>query len=297
MPIRDILLALLVPVVWGVCFTLAKPASEHFPQLFMIGVIYCVLAVLFRLIYRGPYATPLGSAALIALTAGSLQSLLLFMGLAMLDASVAVLVLQLQVPLAVLTGWALNGEQIAPARLIGIAIAFLGVVAVIGLPEQTPSILAAGIIIVSSVFWASGQALIRRFGRDDAPRMLAIVAMHAGPQMLLGSLLLEHDQLEAVRSAGAAQWGSFVLLMVGGYALGNLLWYSLLKRRRLDEISPFLLLMPVVGVGVSALVLGETITSGHLIGGAIILLGLAIVSGVGRQADTRQQPASREAAP
>ncbi|MGH6960903.1 MAG: hypothetical protein ACREE7_10495 [Dongiaceae bacterium] len=42
---RDILLATFPPVLWGVGFTFAKPAVEHFPPLFMIAIVYAVTAL------------------------------------------------------------------------------------------------------------------------------------------------------------------------------------------------------------------------------------------------------------
>jgi drug/metabolite transporter (DMT)-like permease len=38
--------------------------------------------------------------------------------------------------------------------------------------------------------------------------------------------------------------------------------------------------MPVVGIVTAALVLGESVSLAQLVGGAVILLGLAIVSGL-----------------
>jgi O-acetylserine/cysteine efflux transporter len=58
------------------------------------------------------------------------------------------------------------------------------------------------------------------------------------------------------------------------------LWYSVLSRNRIDEVTPFVLLMPVVGVFAAVLVLGEALTAPNLIGGAIVMLGVAIVSGL-----------------
>ena len=109
--------------------------------------------------------------------------------------------------------------------------------------------------------------------------------MHSFPQLVVGSALLETGQWQAVASATTHQWLSLGLLAIVGSAFGNLLWYTLLKRVRVDQATPFLLLMPVVGVVASAVVLGETLTLAHLIGGALILAGLAIVVSVRQGVD------------
>lgn len=283
MSLRDLLLCLFIPMLWGVVFVLAKPASEHFPPLIMLGAIYAVLAVVFSILYPGRFQTPFWPGLLAGSAAGSLQAIPLFMGLAGLDASIAVLILQMQVPFAVLTGALVNGERISPVRLLGIAVALAGVLAVAGLPAKTPPLGPVLLTIAGVAIWALGQALLKRFSRDEAPRLFRLVALHSAPQLLIGSLLLETGQIESVRSADGAAWGSFLLLAVGGFMVGNLVWYSLIRRLRLDQITPFLLAMPVIGVATSAIVLGEAITMGHLVGGGLILLGLAIVVGIARR--------------
>ena len=44
MPPRDIFCAISVPVLWGVGFTLAKPAVAHFPPFMMMTIAYLVTA-------------------------------------------------------------------------------------------------------------------------------------------------------------------------------------------------------------------------------------------------------------
>ncbi len=283
MPLRDILLALLIPLLWGSAFTLAKPASEHFPPMFMLTAIYAVCGLGLTVVYGVRHATPIGAALLLALVAGAGQAFLLFLGLAGLDASIAVLLLQSQVPFAVMASVVINGERILPLRMIGIAIALAGVAAVVGLPAQAPPLVPLLLVLVGAAMWGVGQALIKRLSRDDAPNTFRVISLYSVPMLLVSTLALEHGQIASIGSAGPAEWGSLLLLTLGGMAIGNSLWYFLLKRQRVDEVSPFLLLMPIVGVGTGALVLGETITMAHFVGGALVLIGLAIVVGLPRR--------------
>ena len=277
---KDLMLALLLPLLWGTAFTLSKPASEHFPTLFMQGGVYLFCSAGYALFTGTARKTPLGIAALLTLLAGAGQAFLLFLGLSGLDASVAVLLLQVQVPITVLASALINRERISPVRMLGIAIAFGGVAAVAGLPSKPVPLVPLLEVLAGALMWGIGQALIKRFGKDSAPNMFRIVSMLSWPAMLAASLLIEHGQLESVRTATPGIWASLAGLTIGGMALGNGLWYLLVMRRRMDEVAPFLLLMPVVGVVASALVLGETISLSHYLGGALILLGLAIVTGI-----------------
>ena len=76
------------------------------------------------------------------------------------------------------------------------------------------------------------------------------------------------------------QWAALAFVGIVGFYLAYMCWFTLLKQCRLDEAGPFLLLMPAVGIVTAALVLGESVSVAQLAGGAVILGGLAIVSGL-----------------
>ncbi|MEZ5924665.1 MAG: EamA family transporter [Hyphomicrobiaceae bacterium] len=287
---KDLTLALLVPIIWGFAFTLAKPATEHFPPLLMFSGVYAFVAVLYTLLFRGPMQTSFASGLVLGSLAGSLQAILIFAALARLDAAVSVIVLQTQVPISVLVDRLLNGTPVRPLQLIGIFIAFLGVAVIAGLPAEPPPLGPVALLLAGAAVWATGQALVRRIGRDPAPRLFGLIGLHAAPQLLVGSLLLETGQIDAILSATALQWGSALSLTLLGFGVGNVIWYSLMHRLRLAQMAPFLLLMPVVGVVISAVVLGEEVTIVQLAGGIIVLLGLALVLGIGQRGIANPKP-------
>ncbi len=283
---KNLLLALSIPLVWGIAFTLGKPASEHFPPMLMFAGVYGFVAVLFSALYPGRYQTPFWNGFVLGSMAGSIQAILIFSGLAGLDAAVTVIILQTQVPISVLADRLINGTQLRPMQIAGVFVAFLGVAVIAGLPAERPALLPLLLLLAGAAVWAIGQALVRRLGRDEGPKMLALIGLHATPQLLIGSLLLESGQIAALTSAGTIEWGSFLLLTLLGFGVGNLTWYVLMKRMRLAELAPVLLLMPVVGVVVSALVLGERLEPVQLAGAAVVLAGLAMVLGIGQRGRT-----------
>ena len=73
MPLKDIGLAVLVQVIWGVGFTMMKPMVATFPPLLFITLIYGIIAVVITPL--GPRSrTPVGWMMLIAALGGSGQS-------------------------------------------------------------------------------------------------------------------------------------------------------------------------------------------------------------------------------
>src|SRR5207248_1238976 len=182
---RDILLALIPPLCWGVGFAVAKPAVEQFPPLFMMTVIYGGIALTLAVTLREPVKTAWSRLTLIAAFAVTVQGAFLFIGLKGLPAGVATLVLQTQVPFAVLLGWLIGGEALSARKLFGTAIAFAGVAIVIGLPREMPPLLPVIFIILAALFWATGQVLARKLGRDGGVVQLKGLAIAGLPQLII----------------------------------------------------------------------------------------------------------------
>ena len=281
---RQILLALMPPLLWGMGFTIAKPAVTHFPPLFMMLMVYAGVALVLGLTRRERLKTPPASIILISAFAVTIQGALLFWGLRSeaMTASAANLILQTQIPFAVLLDWLIMKERLDMRKAAGTVMAFIGVAIVIGLPEQAPGLLPTLMIIAGAFCWSLGQVLARRLGRDDGPGLLKANAFGSLPQLALATLLIEQGQWQAVATATWLQWATLAFVGITAFYLAYMCWFSLLKQCRMDEAAPFLLLMPVVGILTAALVLGETVSPAQLIGGAVILAGLAIVSGLPR---------------
>jgi O-acetylserine/cysteine efflux transporter len=55
--------------------------------------------------------------------------------------------------------------------------------------------------------------------------------------------------------------------------------YGPLRRYRVDQVAPFILLMPITGMLAGVALLGGRLSAASLTGGAIIVAGLALVIG------------------
>jgi O-acetylserine/cysteine efflux transporter len=156
-------------------------------------------------------------------------------------------------------------------------VALAGVAVVIGAPGSGNSWLGVAVIAIASLAWSTAQILIRLRCSDSGATFYAAMARHAWPQALIASLLFEQDQLGWLSRATVPDWLALVAIALLGFAGGYMLWYKLLVRNRIDQLLPFSLLMPPVGVATGVLALGEPLRYALLIGGAVILVGLAVI--------------------
>ncbi len=278
MKFRDILLALVPPVCWGTGFTIAKPAVSQFSPLLMMALVYGVIAVLLLLTVRQQIRTPWTVLSFIALSGITIQGAMIFIALQQLPASVASLVIQIQVPFAVVLGWLIGGDPFDKRKLAGTLIAALGVVMVVGLPDETPPFVPVLLTMGGAFFWAVGQVLARKLGRDSGIVQLKGLAIAGFPQLVLATLAFERGQIAAIGSADLTDWLALGFVALVGFYLAYAAWYSMLRRFPVDEVAPFVLLMPVVAIITATLLIGERILPSHIIGGSVILFGLAVVS-------------------
>jgi O-acetylserine/cysteine efflux transporter len=276
---KTLMLALAAPLCWGTGLTLAKPAVAHFPPLFMMLLVYAGIALITLLTVREKIKTPWRNVLLISAFAVTIQGALLFWGLRGLEATTANLVLQTQVPMAVLLGWLIAGEELDGRKVIGTAIALVGVAIVIGLPEQKPPLLPVVLIVISGFFWALGQVLAHKLSQDSGIVLLKANALMGVPQLIVATALLETGQWQSIQTAGPVEWATLAFVAFVGFYLAYIAWFSLLRLCRMDEAAPFILLMTPIGLLTAVIVLGERMSGAQLLGAAVLLSGLAVVNG------------------
>lgn len=284
MPILDVFLAVLIQVLWGPVYTLAKPAvAAWFSPVLLVTAVYVILAVILTPFYPRS-RTPRKTLFLLAFFGGTLQSTMVFYALVLLPASTAILIMQASVPVAVVASWFMGRDRPSIKNGLGCLLCLAGVVVVIGRPEATQSYLGVGAMLVCATSWSVTQAIVPVVTRDSGAVLFAAMARYAAPQMVLVLLATEGStlvpMLQAIPLAG---WCSIAGIAVFGFALPYLLWYWLLMRNRMDQLAPFMLLMPVFGVATAAWQLGEPLPPALLLGGGIILAGLALVVWRGRR--------------
>ena len=118
------LMALAVPVIWGMGIVFAKAALGLLPADPADRLSFRRDGAGAGLVRQAALGL-MGKIALIALVSVTIQYSLTFTGLKHLDASVTVLVVQLEVPILILLGAVFLGERPSLRKYAGIALTFL----------------------------------------------------------------------------------------------------------------------------------------------------------------------------
>jgi O-acetylserine/cysteine efflux transporter len=228
--------------------------------------------------FLAPPKAPAWAVALYGLLIGVGQFGLLF--LAIHDGfpvGLASLVIMAQVFFTILLAWVWLGERPRRAQIVGAAVGFIGM-AVIGSERLAGASLGPFLLVIlAALFWGAGNVLAKSVGKVD---MLAFTVWSslAAPLPLI-ALSLAVEWTGGVMALAHPGWKlviSVLALSYGGTLFGYGLWARLLAHHSAATVTPFALLVPVVGMIAAALLFGESLSALELAGGALVMAGLAL---------------------
>ncbi len=275
MPPRDLALVAIVILAWGSNFSAMKIALEELPPFLFVALRFALLIPLVAVLPR-PASWPAILAVGALINMG--QFAFLFGAMAAdASAGLASLIIQSQVPMTILLAWAVYGERITALQGFGIALAVLGLAGIGLAAGGNITLFGLGLILCGALAWACGNLVLRRL---PGVRMLPLFVWGSlvPPLPMLGlSLLTEtRDPVAVLVAVSPAGWGAVVYVAVASTVVGYSIWGTLLSRHRAAMVTPFALLIPVVGMATAALVLGERVTTGEALAGLVVLAGLAL---------------------
>jgi O-acetylserine/cysteine efflux transporter len=162
-------------------------------------------------------------------------------------------------------------------QIIGVMLAIVGVTLIAGDPKIREHYLAVTLALGSIATWAIGQIQIRKMSDFGGLRCLAWISFFGAPQLFILSLLFEDGQVDAIKNADSSLWFAVIYLGVVMTALGIGIWYHLIGRYPVVEVTPFLLLVPLTSIIGGVLLLGDEPSTFQLLGGFAILIGVSVV--------------------
>ena len=277
LPLRHLLLGLAVVAVWGTNFVVIKYALAHLPPLALAALRFA-LAAFPALLFIGRPAASWRNVAAYGLLIGVAQFGLMFIAMTrFVSPGLASLVVQVQVFFTIGLAMLLAGERVRVFQVLAMALSVAGMV-LIGWHAVTEgaSVTPLGLVLMllAALAWACGNIVSRAAGRVDALGYMVWSSLFAVPPLVALSLLLEG--WPAIRAGLlSATWGTWVAVLwqsVGNTLFGYGAWAWLLARYPAASVTPLALLVPVFGMGASALWLGEAMP-GWNIGAALLVLG------------------------
>jgi O-acetylserine/cysteine efflux transporter len=277
MPIRDMVLAALTSMVWGLAFIATRLALDSFsaPQLTALRFLIACLPVL--VVARPRIAW--SSLVLIGLTLFTGQFLLLFFAFAAgMPPGLASVSQQMQAFFTVILAALFLRDVPTLRQCIGMAVAFAGLALIAFTVGGSLRPIALTLALAGALSWAVGNVLVKHSAA--VPIFPLVVWCSLVPP--LPSLLLSAawDSESLVAAMGHASWLSIAAALYLGTVttiFGYAAWGRLPQIHSASVVAPFALISPCTAILASAAIFGEAFSPLREAGMALILVGLAIV--------------------
>lgn len=222
----------------------------------------------------------IGQVALLGLTQTAIQYVFFYIGLAHATGVKSSIMNATGVFFSVvLAHFLYANDRLSVAKVLGCVIGFAGVIVVnlgggkaFGLDF---TLLGEGFVIIAAFVLAAASIYGKQLSRDIDPLVMT------GWQMSFGGLILTVIGLVGGGHPGALdlQSGALLLYMALLSAVAFGTWGLLLKHNPVGQIAAFNFLVPVFGVALSAIFLGESVLRwSYLVALVLVCIGIALVT-------------------
>ena len=287
-----------VYVVWGSTYLAIAVTVESMPPLVALGTRFltaCAVLGLALVLRRGPRALAVPWPELRGAVVVGVLLLGVGMGVLALaeqhvPSGVAALIVAIM-PLWVVILRAVTGDRPPLVTWLGVAVGIAGVVVLVG-----PGASGRGseqrlfwslAMLVSTACWAFGSFLQPKIATPRDPLVLSFYEMLTGGVALTLVGLLRGEHVSDLANATARSWWGWAYLVVVGSLFAYTAFVWLVGHAPLSLVSTYAYVNPVVAVLLGWWILGEPLTVGLLVGGAIVVVGVMLVVSAERMARRR----------
>lgn len=282
-----------VYIIWGSTYLGLKLATETMPPQLALGSRFLVaggLLALFIALRRGAGALrvtrrELAGAALVGVMLLGIGMSALAIGQAYVPTGVAALLIAITPVFIALLRFG-SGDRPSLVTWLGIGVGLAGIAVLVRPGSDVAGVAGATaeqrafwslMIVLGSASWAIGSFLQQRIPTPQDTAVMSTYEMLAGGTALVLVGMLRGERWPDLLDASARSWGGWIYLVTAGSLIGFSAFVWLIDHAPISLASTYAYVNPVVAVALGTLVLGESLTSGVLVGGAVIIAGVALV--------------------
>lgn len=275
---KDLLLALVVVIAWGINFVVIKVGLHGVPPM-LLGALRFTLAAVPAVFFvkrpKMPWRWLFAYGATISFGQFAFLFSAMYVGM---PAGLASLVLQAQAFFTLIFAAMFLHERFRAPNLMGLFIAACGL-AVIGMQGgHAMTVVGFVLTLCAAASWALGNIVTKKVGQIDLVGLVVWASLIPPLPFLVLSYWFEGPQRigAALSGIGASSIFAVVYLAFIATLLGYSLWSRLLSRYPASQVAPFSLLVPIVGLASASAFLGEQLSAPQIIGALLVMAGLAV---------------------
>ena len=275
---QHFLFVVFINMAFGFSFVAGKWGVTEMPPVLFTGFRFALLALIlvpFLRLYRGQMIWIF----LIAQFTGGFHFALMYWGMSLAeDVSAVAIAVQLSVPFTTLLSIIILKEQVGWKRWAGIAVALAGVMVMSFDPRVLGYIEGLLVSIMAGFMYSVAFILMKRLDNVGVFQLQAWIAWFSFPLLLGLSLMLGHDWIAISEQVTAKGWFGVAYTVFGASLIGHAGMYYLVQRYEVSKITALGLMGPVFGIFFGVTVLGDVLTPRMMLGGAMVLGGVLIIS-------------------
>lgn len=275
---KDLLLALVVVVAWGVNFVVIKVGLHGVPPMLLGALRFTLAAVPAVFFVKRPnlsWRWLFAYGATISFGQFAFLFSAMYVGM---PAGLASLVLQAQAFFTLMFAALFLHERFRLPSIAGLLIAAAGL-AVIGLQGGHEMTVAGfALTLCAACMWALGNIVTKKVGNVDLVGLVVWGSLIPPLPFFAASYVFEGPQRIVAALSGISAVSIFAVVYLAFIAtlLGYGLWSRLLSRYPASQVAPFSLLVPIVGLASAWLFLDEQLNAVEIAGALLVMAGLAV---------------------
>ncbi len=283
---KAILTLIILTLIWGFNTPAIKYSNQGVSPVFtsalrsviasICGIIYCMRKKerLFHtdiMLFHG---------FMVGLLFG-LEFACIYFGMLYTDAARSVIFVYLS-PFVVAVGahFFLKGDRLTSLKILGLALAFTGIVLVFGGRPRTakPTMLIGDVLeIMAAFFWGATTLYIKKFMAEKVHPINTFLyqLFFSIPILFVVSFILEPKWIYRIDPCivGIILYQSVIVAFISYF-----IWFKLIHNYSVSRLSAFTFFTPIFGVLFSILFLGEEFTSSLKVGLPMVSLGIFFVN-------------------
>jgi|GEM_PF-2990277 len=272
----DILAAIAVVMAWGSNYIAVQYSLSELPS-FLSLALRMLITGLLLLPFQPRLKINFKDLYIISIIGGVLYLSLLYYGLYLgLNTSLAIIIMQLNIPISFIIARIVLKEHFTRNSIIGIIMAFIGTIVVVGAPHISGNILAFIIVLSSTFFCAVFNIKVRQFKSVPPLAIVCWTSLISAPHLFLISYVMEGNPIPIILNSSHISWGATLYSILFASILCQGLWIYLLQKYPIHKVMPYNLLVPFAGVSLSVVYLGDAPCWHIIIGGIITICGIAV---------------------
>ncbi len=279
LPVSHLLLALGIVAVWGTNFVVIKNSLTAFPPFYFAALRY-FFAFLPMVFFVPRPKVSWSNLCIYGLATGLGQFGVMYYAInSQISPGLASLVVQTQVFFTI--GFAMlfakEGLKLYQAVALTVAITGLGIIALH--TDSTTTFLGLALVVFAGFSWGIANTVSRKAGSINMLSYVVWASAFSTPPLVLIALVFEGGSLhlwEVTLQAPVGAWIGVLWQSWGNTLFGYAAWGWLLSKHPATAVAPAPLLVPIFGMGASALFLDESMPAWKIMAASLVITGLII---------------------